>query len=160
MRGINNFPRQLVYLRLADKGFKAGKSQEELWRHSIVLSEGKSHSVHHVLSVLWGLIAAVRDQGYRFGDKGRWGVRPSELSAHPVNTEMCFDELKASSFHHRPERDHTFTYLQPLLKPGPDSTLPMQNVYNGQTQSCLQITDISFLFSSPRLSPCSVLCQG
>lgn len=70
-RGINNFPRQLVYLRLADKGFKAGKSQEELWRHSIVLSEGKSHSVHHVLSVLWGLIAAVHDQGYRFGDKGR-----------------------------------------------------------------------------------------
>lgn len=132
-RGINNFPRQLVYPRLADKGFRAGKSQEELWRCSIILSEGKSHSVHHVLSVLWGLIAAIRDQGYRFGDEGRWAVRHSELLAYPGNTEMCFKGVKVSSFHRRSERDHTFTHLQALLKPGPDSTLPMQNIYNSQT---------------------------
>lgn len=160
MRGINNFPRQLVYPRLGDKGFRAGKSQEELWRHSIVLLEGKSYSVHHVLSALWGLIAAACDQGYQFGDKGRWGVRHSELLAHPGNTEMCFEGVKASSFNHRPERHQISTCLQSLLKPGPNSTLAMQNIYNSQTWSYLQINDVSFQFSSPRFSPCSVLCQA
>jgi len=159
MRGINNFPRQLVSPRLADKGFRARKSQEELRRCGIVLSEGKRHSVHHVVPVLWGLIAAICDQGYGFGDKGRWVVRHLELLAHPGNTSMCFEGVKASSFHHRSERHHIFAYLQSLLKPGLNSTLPTQNIYISHTQPYFQINEILFPFSPPRLSPCSVLCQ-
>lgn len=42
MRGINNFPRQAVYPRLADKGFRAGKSREQLQRQSVILRKAKA----------------------------------------------------------------------------------------------------------------------
>lgn len=59
----------------------------------------------------------------------------SDTLNHPGNTEMCFGGAKASCFHHRSKGACTFTHLQSLLKPGPDSELPMQNIYNSQKQS-------------------------